>query len=303
MARATACLRARGFTLVELVVVIVLSGILAGVVMQFVSAPVDAYVDQSRRGRLVDIAQTIVDRIVWDVKKALPNSIRVGCSGRCVEYLRVATGGRYRAAPTGDTLSFAASDGDTSFDVLGPLQDYTGLATSNNPTACVDGTAACVAIYNTGLAGTDAWNSDHVGGGWRPDNLATLSAISALSVSFNPGFFSSGSAAFPAASPEQRFFIVDSPVTFLCDLSNGTVRRYEGYSLTHPHSAADEHAELLALGNPAEHALLGDRIEACSFSYSPGTPTRNGLLTVSIRVSEAGEGVTLLEQVHVTNSP
>lgn len=295
--------KARGFTLVELVVVIILSGILATVVMQFVTAPIDSYMDQSRRARLVDIAQGAVNRIAWDVQRALPNSFRVGCGGSCVEFLQVATGGRYRAAPAGDELSFVSTDADTSFEILGPFSDYSALARSNSPSACVDGTAACIAVYNTGLAGTDAWNRDHVGSGWRPDNLATLSTVSAVSASFNPGYFSSGDQAFPAASPQQRFFIVDTPVTFLCDTASGTLRRYQGYSLTHPHSAADEHAELIGLGNPAEHALLADRIDTCSFSYAPGTPSRNGLLTVRIRVAEAGEGVTLLEQVHVSNMP
>ncbi len=294
---------ARGFTLVELVVVIILSGLLATVVMQFMTAPIDSYVDQSRRARLVDIAQIAVNRIGWDVQRALPNSFRVGCGGSCVEFLHVATGGRYRASPVGNELSFVSGEADSSFDIVGPFNDFSTLATANSPSACVDGAAACVAIYNTGLAGTDAWNRDHIGSGWRPDNLATLSAVSGVSASFDPGYFSSGASAFPAASPQQRFFIVDSPVTFLCDAGTGTLRRYQGYSLTHPHSAADEHAELISLSNPAEHALLADQIEACSFSYSAGTPSRNGSLTIRIRVAEAGEGVTLLKQIHVSNMP
>ena len=44
-------LRQRGFTLVELVVVIIIAGALSIVVMQFITTPVDIYVDQSRRAR------------------------------------------------------------------------------------------------------------------------------------------------------------------------------------------------------------------------------------------------------------
>jgi MSHA biogenesis protein MshO len=295
--------RQQGFTLVELVIVILISSALSIVVMQFITAPIDAYVDQGRRARLVGIAQSATGRIVRDMQQALPNSIRIGCAGACVEFLRVATAGRYRAAPSGDTLSFLPTDADASFDVLGPFDDFAGLATAASATACISGAAACVAIYNTGQAGTDAWNTDHVSGTWRPDNLATLTAVNATSVSFNNANFASGDTAFPAASPGQRFYVVDSPISYLCDTGAGTLRRYEGYGLVHPHTAIDEHAELTTLGNPAEHALVADQIESCTFTYAAGTPSRNGLLTVRIRVAEAGEGVTLLEQVHVPNMP
>ncbi len=293
----------RGFTLVELIIVIILSGALSMVVMQFITAPIDAYVDQGRRARLVDIAETAMGQISRDVRQALPNSIRIGCGGNCLEFLRIVTGGRFRAGPAGDVLSFLPADSDTSFDVLGPFQGFAGLATSTSPTACVAGNAACVAVYNTGQSGTDAWNRDHLAGTWRPDNLATLSAISSGSVSFNNANFSSGDAAFPASSPAQRFFIVDSPVSYLCDPGAGTLRIYQGYSLSHPHSAADEHAELIALDNPAEHALLAEQLVACQFSYVAGTPSRNGLLTINLSVAEDGEQLTLLEQVHVSNTP
>lgn len=293
----------QGFTLVELIIVIALSGILSGIVMQFITTPIDAYVDQSRRGRLVDIAEQALGRIVRDVQRALPNSIRVGCSGTCVEFLRVTGGGRYRARSPGDTLSFIPVDADSSFDVVGPLHDTAGLVTSGSADACAQGQAACVAIYNTGTAGTDAWNRDHTGGGWRPDNLATLTAVSASSVSFDNGGFSTGLAAFPASSPSQRFYLVDTAITYRCDAAVETLRRYTGYTLTHPHTSADEHAELTALANPAEHALVADQVADCSFEYTAGTPSRNGLLKITLNVREAGEQIRLFQQIHVSNLP
>lgn len=295
--------RQHGFTLVELIIVIVLSGALSVVIMQFITTPIDAYVDQSRRTRLVDAAQNALGRVSREVQQALPNSIRIGCGGSCVEFLRTVTAGRYRSAPPGDPLSFVPTDADTAFDVLGPFSGFSGLVTSTSANACAIGNAACVAIYNTGHAGTDAWNRDHVGGGWRPDNLATLSAVSATSLSFVNSYFASGDTAFPANSPDQRFYIVDSPVSFLCDAVAGTLRRYDGYSITHPHTAADQHAELLSLANPAEHALVADQIDACSFSYQAGTPSRNGVLTIRLTLAEAGERMTLVQQVHVANMP
>lgn len=285
-----------GFTLVELVVVITLSAALSIVVMQFVTAPVEAYVDQSRRATLVDEAQLAVQRITNDVRQALPNSIRVGCGGACVEFLRAVSGGRYRAAPPGDALSLLPADADTGFEVLGALNHTASLVTSSTPGACAAGSATCLVIYNTGFTGTNAWAGD---------NIATLSGFSLTppGLTFLNSEFSSGLTAFPAASPGQRFFLVDTPVSFLCDSSNGELRRYQGYTRMATQSAVDTHAELTGLANPAEHALLATRLGTCRFHYTAGTPTRNGVLTVSLSITESGESVTLLQQVHVDNQP
>jgi MSHA biogenesis protein MshO len=60
---------------------------------------------------------------------------------------------------------------------------------------------------------------------------------------------------------------------------------------------------LTALGNPAEHALMAESVAACQFQYSPGTPTRNAVLSLRLSVAESGESVTLMEQVSVSNLP
>ena len=284
--------RQAGFTMIELIIVIVISGILSLAIMQFISVPVEAYVDQSRRARLVGIAETAVDRLGQDISAALPNSLRVGCGGSCLEYLRGVAGGRYRNAPPGDVLSFNPADSDTTFEVLGPLDLPPGLTTSNSAVACANGAASCLVVYNTGFAGTNAWQGD---------NIATVSAISSTSVSFNHAGFSSGRPAFPAESPGQRFFIVDSPVSYLCDMGSGLLRRYEGYNIRQSQTDVDTHAELLALSNPAESAVLADNLSGCSFSYTPGTPTRKAVLTVSLVISDAGESVRLLQQIGVMN--
>ena len=110
------------FTLIELVVVLVLTGILAGLASRFITAPIEAYVAVSRRAELVGIAEIAMTRLARDVAQALPNSLRIGCDGRCVELLHVVAGGRYRSAPPGDVLSFNPADADQRFAVIGPLE-------------------------------------------------------------------------------------------------------------------------------------------------------------------------------------
>jgi MSHA biogenesis protein MshO len=57
------------------------------------------------------------------------------------------------------------------------------------------------------------------------------------------------------------------------------------------------------LANPAENALLIDQVSACDFNYNPGTPTRNGLVSLEITVQEQSESITLMQQAHLANMP
>lgn len=296
-------LRARhhdsGFTLVELIVVIVVSGALGMVVSQMIQRPIEGYQAQSRRAELVDIADTALRRMSRDLRDALPNSIRVGCGGGCMEYLQVTSGGRYRARPANNpfSLNFNPSQSDTSFEVLGFLNNAGSIRTGSNPDDCRQSLASCLVVYNTGLVGTDAYNMD---------NAATVTALNTsprIVIGFDNSGFASGDNAFPASSPDQHFFIVDTPVTYLCDLAQGSIRRYQGYNIRVSHTAVDSHAELKGQSNPAEDALLVDQITACRFSYRPGTPSRNSLVTMELTVEAKGEKITLLQQAHVSNMP
>jgi prepilin-type N-terminal cleavage/methylation domain-containing protein len=90
--------RQRGFSLIELVMVIVILGVVGATVAVFMRKPVDAYVDTSRRAALSDLADTAVRRIARDVRRALPNSVR-NPSNQCIEFIPTRTGGRYRPRP------------------------------------------------------------------------------------------------------------------------------------------------------------------------------------------------------------
>ena len=135
-------IRDRGFTLVEAIIVIVLTGILASAVAVFLRAPVQAYLDVARRAELTDIADTALRRIGRDLRLALPNSIRVTAGNTAIEFIPIKSAGRYREAGPGDVLDFSSST-DPSFDIIGPGVD---VASGDH-----------IVVYNLGITGSDTY--------------------------------------------------------------------------------------------------------------------------------------------------
>ncbi len=289
----------KGFTLIELVITMTITSIIAMVVAQLISRPMTAYANLSLRTQLVDAAEISLEKISRELHSALPNSIRIGCSGKCIEFLRTIDGGRYREVGPGNTLNFdqASLDSD-GFEVLGPLTDPSSIMTSNNADDCRTGKAHCLVIYNTGQLNHDVYHLD---------NIATITSING-SPAIITFAFPGGQSAFPAPSPSQRFSIVDRPISYLCDDTvNHTLTRYEGYPITTSHSSVDSDSELMSLSGTTK-ALVANRVGGCNFSYESGSATRSGLVTIRLTLSETmpsghTENISLLQQVHVLNTP
>src|SRR5438876_99439 len=90
--------RERGVTLIEMVIVIAITAIIAGAVSVFISRPVEGYADAARRAEMSDIADTALRRMTRDLRTALANSIRITCVPSCgpadsVYYLEYLQGG------------------------------------------------------------------------------------------------------------------------------------------------------------------------------------------------------------------
>ncbi|MFT5591143.1 MAG: MSHA biogenesis protein MshO, partial [Bradyrhizobium sp.] len=79
--------RQRGFTLIEAIVVLTITAIVAAVVAIFMRTPIQSYFDVSRRAAVTDTLDTALLRISRDVRLALPNSVRVTADGQSLEFL------------------------------------------------------------------------------------------------------------------------------------------------------------------------------------------------------------------------
>jgi MSHA biogenesis protein MshO len=260
---------AAGFSLIELVVVIVLIGVLATVSVALIRQPIDASADVQRRARLADAADQAMARISRDLRLALPNSIRTSADGRAIEMLVAPMAGRYRGRPTaaggGNVLDFASAD--ASFDLLSAL-----------PAAPAPGQWAVV--YNLTASGTQA-------NAWAGDNRATIgSGSTTTQINLAAPF------QFPFPSPSQRVYVVDQAVQYRC-ASDGQLRRHAGYAP----------ATTMVVPPVGSSALLAEGVSLCSFRFEAGNASRQGLAALSLAITRDGESVNLLKSVHLPNLP
>jgi MSHA biogenesis protein MshO len=278
-----------GFTLVEMIIVIVITGIIGGIVAMFIKAPVQGYVDSARRAELTDIADNAVRRLARDVRTAVPNSIRADAAGLYVEFLPTKDGGRYRAIGAGDVLDFVAPD--TTFDILGPAsvfavgdQIVVGSIQSDGNPPYQDPTSA------TGIrrAVTSAGSLNNV----------TVTSTAAL-----PAF----SRLWDASPPSQRFDVVDATqqaVTYACEGTPGTDASGNGQGRLIRHSGYGFNPVQVAPASltTGVSAILADKVSACSMQYDLPNQ-RFGLMAVRLTITSGGESVTLYNEIHVSNAP
>lgn len=266
--------RSRGFTLVETVMVIAITGVLSAVVAVFVQKPIQGYFDATRRAELTDTADTAMRRLMRDLRLALPNSVRVDVTGRYLEFLVTSGGGRYRAevdsAGAGNILDFTSAAGDASFDVIGPVPTVTA------------GQQIVVFNLGTNFTGGDAYQASG-------NNRATVASASGSTITL------SAAKLFPFESPARRFHVVDHAVTYECDPVNGVLRRYWNYGFN---------AAQVAPPAGGSSALLATRVASCGFGYeSNELLARYGTVAARLALSADGETVTLHAQAHVSNVP
>lgn len=278
-------MKARGFTLVELIIVIVITGIIAASFAVFFKPAIDAYFDTRRRADLTDLADTALRRIAQDVRRAVPNSLR-SHSPTCFQLVPTIAGGRYRMAsdtendaPTplpcapGPTCSapLDTSVTTTVFDVLSPLE-------------LVPNAGDWIVIDNQN--GNDVYAGTNRG---QIRTLATPRASDGLHrITIDP-------TQFPGGYDGGRFVVVantEQSVFYSC-VGNVLYRTVAGFNAG------------AATCTATTGAVVASDVSACTFVYDPnhGATQQSGFLWMRLELSRDGESVALAHGVHVENFP
>ncbi|WP_426057198.1 prepilin-type N-terminal cleavage/methylation domain-containing protein [Janthinobacterium sp. PSPC2-1] len=288
--------RQRGFTLIELIVVIIITAIVAGMVTVFIRAPIQSYLDVSARAELADAADLASRRITRDVRLALPNSVRVKStsSGSFLELLLTKTGGRYLSEDDPNTIPGNV----LAFDPLTPgNQDVFTIvgAAPSGVQAIVPGDF--IVVNNLGdQPPVDAYDCS------GQCNRAQVASISGTNVTLVKNPFVAQTPSMPSLS--YRFQVVSTVVTYHCAPNangTGTLTRYAGYVIE-----ADQPVSTAALTGAPSAALMANQVAACAFFFDTLPNLQRGLVSVRLTLGAPGGNagqITLLQQAQVNNSP
>jgi MSHA biogenesis protein MshO len=282
-------MRMSGMTLIELVIVIVLSAIVVSFMSRLIVIPINAFTAQKQRAQLGDAADSAMRLMARDLRSALPNSVRTSVNGSvtALEMLATVDGARYQdngpLSNAGLSLDFTMPD--AGFSTTVPFSQITLPYSSSN---------SYLAIYNIGVPGANAYALANVMTPAGTTITITAGATAnAQLVTLNPAF------QFSFGSPGKRVYLVSGPLSYLCDTSSGLVTRYSGYtvSATQPVSAA----ALIAAG--ASSGVVATNATGCQFTYASGTSQRVGMATLMLQLGSNGQIVQLLQQTHLVNAP
>ncbi len=295
-----------GFSLLELILVVVLLGVLGSGAGLLITRPIEAYNDQLRRLQLVDQAEMALRQIARDVRRALPNSIRLDTTtvpgGWALEMVNTIDGARYRdeidsvggnfTAPA-DLLDFSTADSD--FNLLGT---FSGIGDGVLPVN------QRIVIYNT--APTDIYLdiNNVVSSGIVTTGGTTLTVSTDVSgigaehhINMSPAF------QFTQQSPGQRTFVIDGVISYVCNPGTRTITRYDSY----PYQSTPQPGSDVVLGGLAgvQTGLVVNQVASCEINYDPGTASRGGIISLRLSLDDttSNEAISLLHQIHVVNVP
>ncbi|HEY7774571.1 MAG TPA: type II secretion system protein [Marinagarivorans sp.] len=256
-----------GFTLVELIAVIVVLAITAVVGAGFIVDVVDQYQKAQLRSTLVQRGTVTLEQLTRKLRMSVPNSLRVSGSGQCIEYLPLIGGAFYTAElPDADngrpaiaavpTIEFTIEQGAPSHVLVSPM-NTTEIYTVATPSARIGAGDFGPAPYAQAV-----FSANHV---------------------------------FNRNSTSRRLLLAKDPERFC--LVGTTLVRYQGYGLDT--SAINDASPA---GVPVIMAT-GVTSDSNAFALSPGSEDRNAVIDVSLRFSDRGESVQLNSRVLIRNVP
>ena len=294
--------RSSGFSLVELTVTIAITGIVAVGLSGLIRHPIEGRAAVARRAELVALGDVALDRLVEDIEAALPRSLRVGAGGSALELMRAQAAGRYRAAAgvndaggsaeqdhsaTDDWLTLSA---DTSFNVLGRITPRPVAYGSS----FASGTRVAIGADSANTLWRDAARSRNPGA-----ITPAGTGISLVDDADEDQLRLTSDHTFRAASPNGRFYLVDAPISWICDGRDASIWRVEGYAMQRRQPTNRRRAPL----SSQPQARAAEFVESCRFAYVPGPADRGGLVTIELVLETNDERVRLARSVAVRHAP
>lgn len=275
----------KGFTLIESIITIIIVGIVAATVSLIIGRYLENYDATSRRTMMQTAAQLAVERISREIRQALPNSVCIYNGAACTSatqnkfyFIKVKDAGYYQDT-TGNYPAAAKKAlpvtpvSDTQFDIV-----------SEDDAANLNAAAGdWVVVYNINNSSAYTGNNSREIASLANQNIAPGENVVRVTL-VNPGY------SFPLHSPKRRFHIVENHSTMYYLQGSNLMWGRSADDFSNPQTAAQSH-------------LLLENVTALSFSFTPGSSQRAGLLHIDLTVEEEGEQIHIIHEAHVYNVP
>lgn len=255
-----------GFTLVEVVLVVVILGVVASIGSGFLVYTVKAYREGQEHANLVLRARVALEQMTRELRMAAPNSVRVSTTGNCIEFLPVVGAARYQQ-PVADS-----ENGQAATNVIATADFQLQTAA----------TQVLIAPLTAGEVYTASTPAARVGSGG-------LAAGAHSSVPL------AGAHQFMRNYGSLRLYLTRDPVRFC--LVGSEFYRFSDYGFsTLP----------LSDGDPGGNSALfaeGVSTDGQVFAVSPGSEDRNATVVMDFGVDVGGKRLRLKHEVFVRNVP
>lgn len=273
----------QGFTLLEMITVIIILGVMSVGITSFIKIATQSYVNVSERDELISSARFAVERLNREVRSALPNSAREfsfnddGTVVNCLEFVPIITSSAYlnlsKNVPTStmNVIEFIGNDLQPyDCDDCGHHIAIYALSTED---IYVDPSQITGQVFSIDSIDKDIVGNDDV---WQ--------------MSFG------GNVTVENLSPTSRFYVINTPVSYCVD--DRDLYRVSNYSLSDGYSANDYPESNTKI-------LMAENVDV-SFYVEEATLTRNSIVTTELtfsRSSDSSETIVLNHDIHISNTP
>ncbi|BDM63093.1 MSHA biogenesis protein MshO [Shewanella sp. NFH-SH190041] len=269
--------RRLGFTLVEMVTVLIILGVIAVGVSSFLIFGTRIFVDSTSVDQVLSQSRFALERMTRELRGAVPNSLRVktdGVSWQCLEFVPIVASTSYLDMPI--YPQSAASSGTVIKPINPIISDQMAL------------------IYP--LVSGDVYSDPASTTGKLFDLKQVSEDNHEQTLTFERPV------QFAEASPRQRVFFVTQPVSycFITESDGGNLYRFANYGINHPQQLTP-----LQMSNGVLMAqnISNDIATDPPFSLTPSTLVNNALVQLTPEFQVIGEKFRYQQQVQVINVP
>jgi MSHA biogenesis protein MshO len=263
----------QGFTLIELIAVIVILGVLASSMTSFLRFGIRSYTDAADREELISTARFVIERLNREVRNALPNSLRtIGVNAECLEFMPIDKSVIYLDIPVAPEIA------SNSVEVL--MLESSLLSTTKY-----------VSVYALKSADIYSQTTGVIEEFLSVDNSGNKENVS--TINFTAGVL------FNTESPTNRLYFIGLPVSYCVEANN--IYRYQDYdSYDSDGTPGTTVSKILMAGNIDNYSASGN---VQPFQTIPATLQRNGLVQIRFKFVRNLEEIVFNNEIQVPNVP